>query len=110
MSGIHLDSVILGVPTVQYRLSEKYINDQYAYIDNKLIKSVNNYTELTRVIKNPHLLISDDEILRYYIASAKTKLEGKVGSFVSQYILSIFEESEKEKQMEEEYDITTYIF
>ena len=108
--GIHLDAIILGVPTVQYQLSKKNIHDQYCYLEKGLIKKAYEFDHLIQYIKNPTQLIPLKEIVQYFVASSSTYREGQVGLFASNYICAILEKPEKETEIENKNKIKVYKF
>ncbi|MBK8946935.1 MAG: hypothetical protein IPM32_16925 [Ignavibacteriae bacterium] len=108
--GIHLDAVILGIATIQFQLSKKAIYDQYLYVSKGLIKKANNMGELLNYIHNRNELYPNNKIVQYFMASAFTSHEGKVGLFLAEYINAILTDVEQEKKIESEYKIQVYNF
>jgi hypothetical protein len=111
ISSIHLDASIIKIPTVQYQLSKKTIWDQYQYIDKKLVKQANNFSELIEYIHNPQKIIPETSVVQYFVASAYSEYEGKVGKFIADYIEIILSgNNQAERKIEEQYNIKTFNF
>jgi hypothetical protein len=108
--GIHLDAVILGVPTVQYQLSKDKVFDQYDFSKKNLIKVANDYRDLEFYFKYPQQLIPDEDLVNYFMASYKTSREGRVGLFTAEYIRAILQGEEYESIIEEKYNVKLYKF
>lgn len=93
-SGVHLDAAMLGVPSIQYNLSEHGLLDWYGYVRTGLIPLASNNNELFYYLNhNKHV---KDELVRYYVASHRTQLQGRVGEVIGEYIIAIINDKSTE--------------
>jgi len=88
-SSIHLDAVMSRKPTLLYDFTGKQMLDWYGYERNGLVKKVNSFTEIIHIFENTKDLMPSDELVQYYVASFKTKHEGKVSNIVAELIRDI---------------------
>lgn len=111
VSGIHLDAVILKTPTIQYQLSVDPVSDIFNYGSSGLIKSAYSQDELLYYIKHLDLLIPKPDIVRHYLASYESPIEGSVGKFIASYINAIVaSDVTLEYELETKHQIKTFIF
>ena len=92
-SAIHLDAALMHKPSFLYNFSDNDVMDWYSYIRKGLIKNCLNYDEVLESLKSNYNL--PDSIVRYYAASYKSPIEGKVGEFVATFINKMINESVK---------------
>ncbi len=83
-SSIHLDSALIGVPSLLYNFSKEEVKDWYSYIKNGLITVCSTYDEVSNAIRNQHDCLQDK--VRYYNAAYNTPYEGQVGKLVADFI------------------------
>lgn len=104
ISGIHLDALILNVPSVLYKLSNKPIEDIFGFLNNGLVKNANNFEELLECLSLGDQLLNKSKI-QYYNASSFTALEGHVGEFIGEYINSLVRGYNEEDELEKKYNM-----
>ena len=95
-SGIHLDAALMGKPSILYNFSDNEVVDWYGYLKKGLIKQCQTYNEVIKSLKSEYCL--SDEIVKYYAASYKSPVEGKVGHFIASFIDFISKGSEEKAQ------------
>lgn len=83
-SSIHLDSAIMGVPSVLYNMSEGKVTDWYSYLKNGLMPICKTPQAVLEHCKG-NMEIKIDKV-RYYNAAFGTSYEGKVGQTVASFI------------------------
>lgn len=110
VSGIHLDAAILGIPTIQFKLSLSEIPDQYDYLKKNLIKKADTYSDLLLYMENPKQLLPDINLIQYFMASVKSSYEGEVGALISKYIKALYYSNNIEDELDRVYNLTTYKF
>ena len=93
-SGIHLDSALIGVPSLLYNFSDNKVLDWYSYIKRGLIQVCDKYDDVLKVFKDQRGLPVDK--IQYYNASLGTQIEGNVGAFVANFINALMSSSEEE--------------
>lgn len=93
-SSIHLDSALIGVPSLLYNFSEENVLDWYSYIKKGMIKVCDKLNDVLLVIKDQQGLPAD--IIQYYNASFGTQIEGNVGAFIASFITTLLSSSEQE--------------
>ena len=91
-SSIHLDSALIGVPSLLFNFSTGEVRDWYSYIRKGLIQVCESKIDVAEFIKKKH--VTPIEKIQYYNASFQTPIEGRVGSFVADFITKLIEESE----------------
>ena len=108
--GIHLDAAILGIPTVQFKMSKADIEDHYNYFEIGLINKVNSYAELESLFYDQNDLFPSASIVQYFMASLRTQREGRVGEFTANYIKAILMDEVHEQALEIRHNITVFKF
>ena len=83
-SSIHLDSALMGVPSLLYNFSDSSILDWYYYIKNGLIKVANSKEDVVAKLKYDNS--PSESNIRFYNAAFHTQMEGKVGEFIASFI------------------------
>ena len=89
-SGIHLDAAMVGVSSILYNLSDHGILDWYGYLRTGLIPLASTTKELMAYLKDNKPI--NDELVKYYVASHKTHLQGKVGEVIGEYLSAIIKD------------------
>lgn len=92
-SGIHLDAALMGVPSLLYNFAKNDVLDWYSYIKKGLIKMCDTFEEVKRMLDSGYQLSED--VVRYYAASFKTDMDGKVGEMIAEFIKKDVFESEE---------------
>lgn len=90
-SGIHLDAALMGVPSLLYNFSENVVLDWYSYIKKGLIRKCESFEEVVNRLNSGYRL--PENAVRYYAASFKTDMDGKVGEMIAEFIRKILFES-----------------
>lgn len=90
VSGIHLDAVILKVPSVLYKLSKKSIPDIFGFKERNIIMNAETYEDLLSFIQKPNFTIKNTDV-QFFVASYNTEIEFNVGKFISKTIDDIIE-------------------
>lgn len=106
--GIHLDAVILGIPTVQYKLSYNDIEDIYKFSGSGLIRNIDTVEALVSYILAEKFCIPNEKIVQYFMASAFTNRQGKVGKFTAEYVTAILTGHKEEESLEINNNIMVY--
>lgn len=83
-SGIHLDAALMGVPSLLYNFSDNEVMDWYSYIKKGLIKKCDSFEAVLSMLDSDYKLPLD--VVRYYVASYKTTMDGKVGEMIATFI------------------------
>lgn len=86
-SAIHLDAAMMKCPSVVFNFSSNPILDHYAYLKTGLVQLAHNDQELIAMINTPQRLLPSATTLQYYNASCGTKLEGKLGRVIADFIV-----------------------
>lgn len=92
-SSIHLDSALMGVPSLLYNFSNNNIMDWYSYLKIGLIKQCDTFDEVIKMLDSGYQVSVD--LARYYAASFRTSHDGKVGEMIATFIKKFIFESEK---------------
>lgn len=93
VSGIHLDAVMLGCPSVLYQMSDKRIDDIFHFVDHGIIKVVNSEEELLRIADSPQITTPETDAVRLFVASYKTSVSFSVGAFIAGIIHRLLNEN-----------------
>lgn len=94
-SSIHLDSALVGVPSLLYNFSENgNIIDWYSYVKMGMIDVCDSYEDVVKVLNKQHDIPIRQ--IQYYNASFQTPIEGNVGKYISEFIKKNLFASEKE--------------
>lgn len=91
-SSIHLDSALIGVPSLLYNFSESDIKDWYSYIKNGMITVCSSYDDVVQHL-NGKLKLPVEKI-RYYNSAFKTQYEGRTGELIASFIFHDISEPE----------------
>lgn len=93
-SSIHLDSALIGVPSLFFNFSDNKVVDWYSYIKNGMITECESYNDVVNALRSmPSLPI---EKIQYYNTSFQTPIEGKIGQFIAGFIEKIILETEED--------------
>ena len=88
-SSIHLDAAMMKCPSVVYNFSTQPILDHYSYIKSGLVSMAESEAQLIDIIRDPKALLPSTETLQYYNASCGTKLAGRLGEAIAEFIHAI---------------------
>jgi len=86
-TSIHLEAIVVGVPTVYYQISPVLVPDVYGYVANGLADCVESTSELITYLKSiTDTGFSADKFsaVRYYSSSFGTEWEGREGILVAE--------------------------
>lgn len=86
VSGIHLDAVMLKVPSIIFQLSEQSMPDIFSFYEKNIVSHAKSYDELLSLIQNVDNIKVKDSDARYFVASYGTSIEFNVGLFISHTI------------------------
>lgn len=84
MSGIHLDSALMGTPSVMVNLSDHPAIDWYGFIKKGMIKQIESKELLLQSIIKKE--IAPTEIVKYYYAAFNTKFDGHIAETIASFI------------------------
>ena len=87
-SGIHLDAILMGVPSICVDMSGNGLVDWYSYIKNGLVPYAKDEEELICLLqgyRSGNLKIKRD-IVGFYNASSGSVIEGNVGNMIADFI------------------------
>lgn len=87
-SGIHLDAILMGVPSICYNMTGNGLVDLYYYVKNGLMPYVKDKEELDRIIQSYrngicHSINSKSE---FYNASYGKSIDGHIGDTIADFI------------------------
>ena len=87
-SGIHLDAILMGVPSVCYDMNGKGLIDWYSYVKNGLMPYVKDDEELDRVLLSYRngSLKSMSSKAEFYNASYGKSIDGHIGDTIADFI------------------------
>lgn len=83
-SSIHLDALLVKVPSIVYNFSNNDVRDSYSYIKNGMVKLCTSTEELRQLLLDGVKV--NIEMVRYYVASFSTPYEGRVGEHIASFI------------------------
>lgn len=89
VSGIHLDAIMLHIPTILFSFSKTKLQDIFGYISLGLVKEYYDIDTLSNAIINNDMLWPTEETVRKFISSYNTSIEFKVGEFIAHICDSI---------------------
>jgi hypothetical protein len=87
-SGIHLDAILMGVPSVCYDMNGKGLIDWYSYVKNGLMPYVKDDEELDRVLLSYRngSLKSMRSKAEFYNASYGKSIDGHIGDTIADFV------------------------
>jgi len=86
-SGIHLDAILMGVPSICYDMTGNGLVDLYYYVKNGLMPYVKNKEELDRIIQSYRTgCLSISSKVEFYNASYGKSIDGHIGDVISDFI------------------------
>ena len=92
-SGIHLDAALMGVPSILYNFSNNEVMDWYSYIKKGLVKKCDTFEDIIKMLNSTYK--TPENAIRYYAASFKTSVDGKIGEMIAKFVHKEVFESEE---------------
>lgn len=95
-SSIHLDAAMCRTPSVVYGMSESELEDNYAFVENGMVPRVDNEESLFKLLDGINSYKYDDNVVKYYSCSYKSKYEQHVSEMMADLLVHISENNVKE--------------
>ena len=86
-SGVHLDTILGGVPTICYNMSRNRFGDNYGYVNSGLLYLAKDFDELITFIARDGNQLIEIENVRKYDASYGTFYSGKCSEMIADFIV-----------------------
>ena len=88
-SGIHLDAILMGVPSICYDMNGKGLIDWYSYVKNGLVPYLKNEEELLEFLQNykSGCVQIKNDMVKFYNASYDSSIDGQVGNMIADFIM-----------------------
>lgn len=87
-SGVHLDAILGGVPTIAYNFSSLPYSDNYKYVEHGLINLTGNINELLTMVGKKHSEFPHMSLVRLYDESFGKSYAGKCSEIIGDFIIN----------------------
>ena len=93
-SSIHLDALLMNIPSIQYNFSKDSFKDVYSFVKKGVVPFCENYEKVLKECISPHNV--SPEIIKEWNAAYGTKYDGKVSDVIFNFIKNLRDGTEKE--------------